>query len=84
MSTVATTEHSSSTSEATQTTFKYTTTTDDLSSLVDGPNKPLVIILAVTLPTLACIGILTLLFVFYRRRHTAIWFKKIGKLIDCN
>ncbi|CAF4988797.1 unnamed protein product, partial [Rotaria sp. Silwood1] len=70
-----TTEASSSTSKTTQTNLKQST--DDLANLVDGRNKPLVIILAVTLPTLAAIGILILLVVCYRRRNTTIWLKKI-------
>jgi hypothetical protein len=71
-----TTEHSSSTTKTTQTTIEQST--DDLSNLVDGRNKPLVIILTVTLPTLAFIGILILLIVCYRRRHATLWIKKIG------
>ncbi|CAF2702167.1 unnamed protein product [Rotaria sp. Silwood2] len=70
-----TTESSSSTSKTTQTSIKQST--DDLANLVDGRNKPLVIILAVTLPTLAVIGILILLVVCYRRRNATIWLKKI-------
>jgi len=70
-----TTEHPSSTSKTTQTTIEQST--DDLSNLVDGRNKPLVIILAVTLPTLAFIGIVILLIICYRRRHAKIWLKKI-------
>jgi hypothetical protein len=72
------TESSPTTSKTTQTTIEHTTT-DDLPNLIDGRNKPLVIILAVTLPTLAFIGILILLIVCYRRRHATIWLKKIGK-----
>jgi hypothetical protein len=72
------TESSPTTSKTTQTTIEQTTT-DDLPNLIDGRNKPLVIILAVTLPTLAFIGILILLIVCYRRRHATIWLKKIGK-----
>jgi hypothetical protein len=68
-----TTEHTSSTTKTTQTTIEQ----DDLSNLVHGRNRPLVIILAVTLPTLAFIGILILLILFYRRRHATIWLKKI-------
>jgi hypothetical protein len=75
--TTATTEHSSSTSKTTPTSIEQST--DDFSSLVDGRNKPLVIILAVTLPTLAFIGIVILLIICYRRRHATIWLKKIGK-----
>jgi len=71
----ATTEHPSSTNKTTQTTIEQST--DDLSNLVDGRNKPLVIILAVTLPTLAFIGIVILLIICYRRRHAKIWLKKI-------
>jgi hypothetical protein len=74
---ITATEDPSSTSKTTQTTIKYST--DDLSNLVDGRNKPLVIILAVTLPTLAFIGIVILLIICYRRRHATIWLKKIGK-----
>ncbi len=74
---ITATEDPSSTSKTTQTTIKHST--DDLSNLVDGRNKPLVIILAVTLPTLAIIGILILLIICYRRRHATIWLKKIGK-----
>ncbi len=70
-----TTEHTSSTTKTTQTIIEQ----DDLTNLVDGRNRPLVIILAVTLPTLAFIGIIILLIVFYRRRHATIWFKKIGR-----
>ncbi|UJR34085.1 hypothetical protein I4U23_021495 [Adineta vaga] len=51
--------------------------TDDLTNIVDGQNKPLIIILAVTLPTLALIGIVILIIVCYRRRHATIWLKKI-------
>jgi hypothetical protein len=76
--TTTTTEHPSSTSKTTQTNIEQST--DDLSNLIDGHNKPLVVILAVTLPTLAFIGILILLIVFYRRRHATIWLKKIGKI----
>ncbi len=75
--TTTTTEHPSSTSKTTQTNIEQST--DDLSNLVDGRNKPLVIILAVTLPTLAFIGIAILLIICYRRRHATIWLKKIGK-----
>jgi hypothetical protein len=75
--TTATTEHAPSTSKTTPTSIEQST--DDLSSLVDGRNKPLVIILAVTLPTLAFIGIVILLIICYRRRHATIWLKKIGK-----
>jgi len=74
MSTV-TNEHPSSTRETTQTNIEQST--DDLSSLVDGRNKPLVIILTVTLPTLVFIGIVILLIICYRRRHATIWLKKI-------
>ena len=56
-----------------------TTTIDDLTHLTDDRDKTFVIILAVTLPTLALIGILILLFICYRRRHATIWLKKIGK-----
>jgi len=54
-----------------------TTTIDDLTHLTDDRDKTFVIILAVTLPTLALIGILILLFICYRRRHATIWLKKI-------
>jgi hypothetical protein len=77
--TIITTEQPSPTSKTAQTNIEQST--DDLSNLVDGRNKPLVIILAVTLPTLAFIGILILLIVFYRRRHATIWLKKIGKIL---
>jgi hypothetical protein len=73
----ATTEHSSSTNKTTQTSIEQST--DDLSNLVDGRNRPLVIILTVTLPTLAFIGIIILLVICYRRRHATVWLKKIGK-----
>ncbi|CAF0987066.1 unnamed protein product [Rotaria sordida] len=62
---------------STTTTTTTTTTTEHSSSTIDGRNKPLVIILAVTLPTLAVIGILILLVVCYRRRNATIWLKKI-------
>ncbi|CAF0851782.1 unnamed protein product [Adineta steineri] len=75
MSSTVTTEHPSSANKTTQTNIEQST--DDLSNLVDGRNKPLVIILAVTLPTLALIGILILIIVCYRRRHATIWLKKI-------
>ncbi len=71
-----TTNHSSTTTKTAQTTIEQST--DDLSNFVDGRNRPLVIILAVTLPTLAFIGIIILLIVCYRRRHATIWLKKIG------
>jgi hypothetical protein len=71
-----TTEHTSSTTKTTPTTIEQST--DDLSNLVDGRNRPLVIILAITLPTLAFIGIVILLIICYRRRHATIWLKKIG------
>lgn len=76
MSTV-TTEHPSSAAKVTQASIEQST--DEIPNLVDGRNKPLVIILAVTLPTLAVIGIVILLIVCYRRRNTSIWLKKIGK-----
>ncbi len=75
--TITTTEQPSPTSKTAQTNIEQST--DDLSNLVDGRNKPLVIILAVTLPTLAFIGIVILLIICYRRRHATIWLKKIGK-----
>lgn len=68
-------EHSSATTKTTQTSIEQST--DDLSNLVDGRNKPLVVILAVTLPTLAFIGIIILLITCYRRRHATLWLKKI-------
>jgi hypothetical protein len=55
--------------------------TNDITNIVDGDNKTLVIILAVTLPTLAFIGLLISLIVCYRRRHTNTWFKRLGNLI---
>ena len=55
-----------------------TTTTDDFTRLTDDRDRTFVIILAVTLPTLALIGILILLVICYRRRHATIWLKKIG------
>jgi len=73
----STSEHSSSATKTTHTTIEQST--DDLTSLVDGRNKPLVVILAVTLPTLAFIGIIILLFTCYRRRHATLWLKKIGQ-----
>lgn len=76
MSTV-TTEHPSSAAKVTQASIEQST--DEIPNLVDGRNKPLVIILAVTLPTLAVIGIVILLIVCYRRRNASIWLKKIGK-----
>jgi ribose/xylose/arabinose/galactoside ABC-type transport system permease subunit len=54
--------------------------TDDVTTPVtDARNKPLMIILAVTLPTLAVIGMFILFVVCYRRRHATIWLKKIGQ-----
>lgn len=76
MSTV-TIEHPSSAAKVTQASIEQST--DEIPNLVDGRNKPLVIILAVTLPTLAVIGIVILLIVCYRRRNASIWLKKIGK-----
>lgn len=76
MSTTAT-EHTSPRNNITQANIEQST--DDLPNLVDGRSKPLVIILAVTLPTLAAIGLLILIVVCYRRRHATIWLKKIGK-----
>lgn len=73
----STTEHTSSSTKTTQTSIEQST--DDLSNLVDGRNRPLVIILAVTIPTLAFIGIVILLIICYRRRHATIWLKKFGK-----
>lgn len=72
-------DHSSSTTKSTQTTIEQST--KDLSNLIGTRNRPLVIILAVTIPTLAFIGILILLILCYRRRHATIWLKKIGKSI---
>jgi hypothetical protein len=74
-----TTESSPSTYKTTQ--VNIVEPIDDITKAVDGQTKPLVIILAVTLPTLACIGILIILIVCYRRRHTTIWLKKLGNLI---
>ncbi|CAF0872477.1 unnamed protein product, partial [Didymodactylos carnosus] len=55
------------------------TTTSKSNEKIENPNsgKPLIIILAITLPTLAIIVLLLLLFVCYRRRHSSIWLKKI-------
>jgi len=41
-------------------------------------NKTLVIILSVALPILGCIILFTLSFIFYRRRQTKLWLKKLG------
>ena len=71
------TKSSAASEKATQTTLEQTT--DDLANLADARNQPLVIILAVTLPTLALIGLFIVLVVCYRRRHATIWLKKIGK-----
>ncbi|CAF2020649.1 unnamed protein product [Rotaria magnacalcarata] len=72
----ATTEHSPPpATETIQTNIEQST--DELPNLVDGRDKPLVIILAVTLPTLAFIGILIIFIVCYRRRNSSVWLKKI-------
>lgn len=71
------TKSSAASEKATQTTLEQTT--DDLTNLADARNQPLVIILAVTLPTLALIGLFIVLIVCYRRRHATIWLKEIGK-----
>ncbi len=54
---------------------------DDITNIVNGHHKTLMIILAAILPTLACIALLTLLIICYRRRKTAIWSKKLGKFL---
>jgi hypothetical protein len=76
------------TSESSSSTIKLIRTNivehsiDHMGNLVAGHNKILVIILAVTLPTLTCIVLLTLLIVCYRRRRpTTLWLKKLGNLI---
>ena len=74
-----TTEFSSSTTKTSQT--DIVETVNDMTDAVGGNNKTLVIVLAVTLPTLACIALLTTLIVCYRRRQTTIWLKKLGNLI---
>ncbi|CAF1398282.1 unnamed protein product [Adineta ricciae] len=51
--------------------------TEELNNLVDSRNRPLIIILAITLPTLVLIGIIILIIICYRRRHATIWLKKI-------
>lgn len=51
--------------------------TDDINNIVNGTNKTLIIILTVTLPTIAFITILITVIVCYRRRNTIIWLKKI-------
>jgi hypothetical protein len=53
----------------------------DITDAVGSNNKTLVIVLAVTLPTLACIALVTTLIICYRRRQTTIWLKKLGNLI---
>lgn len=70
-------DHSSSTTKTTQTTIEQST--KDPSNLIVTRNRSLVIILAITIPTLALIGIGVLLILFYRRRHATIWLKKFGK-----
>jgi len=40
-------------------------------------NNTLIIVLAVTLPTLAFIAILASVIIYYRRRYTTIWLKKL-------
>lgn len=70
-----TTESSSSTNKSTR--ANVVEHIDDINNIVDGQNKTLVIVLAVTLPTLAFITILTSLIICYRRRHTTISLKKL-------
>jgi predicted histidine transporter YuiF (NhaC family) len=51
--------------------------TNNITNIVDNDNKTLVIILAVTLPTLAVIGLLISLILCYRRRrYTKSWLKR--------
>lgn len=52
--------------------------TDDIANLADNRDKPFIIILSVTLPTLALIAILIALILCYRRRHATLWLQKIG------
>ena len=73
-------DHSSSTTKSTQTTIEQST--EDLSHLIGTRNRSLVLVLAITIPTLAFIGILILLIICYRRRHATLWLKKIGKSIS--
>ena len=70
-------DHSSSTTKTTQTTIEQST--KDLTNLIGTRNRSLVIILAIIIPTLALIGLVILLILFYRRRHATIWLKKFGK-----
>lgn len=78
MTTTVTVKASTTSAKVSQSTLEQTTS-DDFAHLADARDKPLVIILAVTLPTLALIGIVILLIFCYRRRHATIWLKKIGK-----
>ncbi len=50
---------------------------DNVTNPDDGHHETLVIILTVTLPTLACIALFISLIVCYRRRHTTICLKKL-------
>ena len=69
----------SATNEKATTPTNLEQSTDDLANLADARNQPLVIILAVTLPTLALIGLVVVLIVCYRRRRRAtVWLRKIG------
>jgi hypothetical protein len=54
---------------------------NDVTDAVNGNSKTLVIVLAVTLPTLACIALVITLIVCYRRRQTTIWLNKLGNFI---
>ena len=49
---------------------------DEITTIANGQNKTLFIILTVTLPTLACIAILTIIIICYRRRNATISLKK--------
>ncbi len=74
-----TTQSSIMTDKSTRTNIKEHI--DDITNMVDSDNKTSIIILAVTLPTLACIALLVSLIVCYRRCHATIWSKKLGNLI---
>ena len=56
--------------------FQINQSMDKLTESASGNNKTLVIILTVTLPTLACLVVLIGIVVCYRRRATTIWLKQ--------